>query len=118
MQSALSRVRRIAVILFCCWFPIVAICNNSTAQTDSEVTAKEKNSPATDIPKPVPRARWSEDGSTFGDASPLLYPENSPYDFFWGPIKSIPLHKSEESYLNLGGELRLAYEFYFYKKEG
>ena len=118
MQSALSRFRRIAIILFCCLFQIVAICNNSTAQTAPEVTAKEKNSPAADIPKPVPRARWSEDWSTFGDASPLLYPENSPYDYFWAPIKSIPLNKSKASYLSLGGELRLAYEFYDEKDMG
>lgn len=88
------------------------------AKTGSESTVNKNSGPVANIPKPIPRARWSEDWSTFGDASPLLYPENSPYDYFWAPIKYIPLNTSKESYLSFGGELRLAYEFYDEKDMG
>ena len=118
MQSTLKSFHLLGIILFCCLFPIVVFFSNSMAKTGSESTVNKNSGPVANIPKPIPRARWSEDWSTFGDASPLLYPENSPYDYFWAPIKYIPLNTSKESYLSFGGELRLAYEFYDEKDMG
>lgn len=57
-------------------------------------------------PKPVPRARWSENWSAVRDNAPLTSDDS------WRPSKYIPLNKSGNSYLSLGGEYRLAYEMY------
>jgi hypothetical protein len=48
----------------------------------------------------------------------LLFPEIAPSDYFWAPIKFIPLKWSKESYLSFGGEFRLAYELYDEKDMG
>ncbi len=73
---------------------------------------KADDKPTPKQPKPRPRARWSEDWSTIGNPAPLVDTEFPPSDYFWRPIKFIPLDESGESYLSLGGESRLAYEVY------
>jgi len=57
-------------------------------------------------PKPVNRARWSEEWSAPPE-NVLLVSDDS-----WRPPKFIPLGKSGEAYLSYGGEYRLAYENY------
>ena len=75
--------------------------------------ASEKTMPhPLEQPGPTPRARWAEDWSTLGDPAPFVDTEPPLYDEFWRPIKYIPLDKSGETYLSLGGEARLAYEVY------
>lgn len=121
MKSKLFRYKslyRLSAVLLCSLFLSLSISNYSWAQTDPESVGKAENSSTENRPPPIPRARWSEDWSTFGDATPLLYPEITPYDYFWAPVKFIPLNKSKDSYLSFGGELRLAYELYDEKDMG
>lgn len=118
MHPSPDTFHRLSAILLCCLFSFVGICPDSRAETSPESAATEENSPRSITPKPIPRARWSEDWSTFGDASPLLFGEDLPYDYFWAPIKSIPLSKNKDSYISFGGEARLAYEFYDEKDMG
>jgi hypothetical protein len=77
-----------------------------------------KNKPAPKQPGSKPRERWSEDWSTIGDPAPLFGTDQPPIDNFWRPLKYIPLNKSGETYLSLGGESRLSYEFYDDKDMG
>ena len=83
------------------------------AQTDGlpDESTVAKNAPIKQ-PGPIPRARWSEDWSVFGDPAPLVDSEEPPAGEFWRPLKHIPLNESGESYLSLGAEARLAYERY------
>jgi hypothetical protein len=69
-------------------------------------------------PGPNPRARWSEDWSTWGDLAPIIDIDQPPSDEFWRPLKYIPLNESGETYLSFGGESRLAYELYDEKDMG
>ena len=62
-------------------------------------------------PKPLLRARWSEDWSVLHEI-PLQDTKPSTDDGFLRPIKYIPLNKSGDCYLSLGGEYRIAYEMY------
>ena len=98
---------------------IVSNCSWAQSDTTSEDLSQTAASNL-DVkrPKPIPRARWSEDWSTFGDMAPLLYPEVTSTNNFWDPIKYIPLNESGESYLSFGGEFRLAYEVYDDKDMG
>jgi len=69
-------------------------------------SAADDSTPDQKQPRPIPRARWSEDWSVLRDTAPLTS------DDFWRPVKYIPLGKRGDSYLSLGGEYRLAYELY------
>jgi hypothetical protein len=84
-----------------------------TAAIAAEDTAPESPKAVQEpVPKPAPRARWSEDWSTLRDITPLEdAPPPTGYRFLQ-PIKYIPLNKSGDAYLSLGGEYRLAYELY------
>jgi hypothetical protein len=62
-------------------------------------------------PKPVPRARWSEDWSVLREV-PLRDTMPSTEPGFLRPIKYIPLTKSGNCYLSFGGEYRIAFEMY------
>jgi hypothetical protein len=62
-------------------------------------------------PKPLLRARWSEDWSVLRE-TPLQDTEPSTDDGLLRPIKYIPLNKGGDCYLSLGGEYRIAYEMY------
>jgi hypothetical protein len=113
---------RIIIILLFSTLLLFIVPGNSAAETDSlhpepsvtktevEITQKQ--------PGPNPRARWSEDWSTIGDPAPLFGTDQPPAENFWRPLKYIPLNKSGESYLSIGGESRLAYEFYDDKDMG
>jgi hypothetical protein len=81
-------------------------------------TGITEDKPAPKQPGPNPRARWSEDWSTWGDLAPLVDIEQPPSDEFWRPLKHIPLNESGHSYLSFGGEARLAYELYDDKDMG
>lgn len=74
--------------------------------------AVASDSPTPSQPKPVPRARWSEDWSVLRDPAPMQ-DIAAPMAHRWlRPIKNIPLNQSGDAYLSLGGEYRLAYELY------
>ncbi len=107
---------RIISILFFNSLLLFAVLGNSAAETDSlhpaPSSTKTEVETAQKQPGPNPRARWSEDWSTIGDPAPLFGTQQPPADNFWRPLKYIPLNKSGETYLSLGGESRLAYEFY------
>jgi hypothetical protein len=77
-----------------------------------------KNNPTYKLPKPAPRARWSEDWSTLGNAAPFTNTEPTIAKRLWLTLKHIPLNNSKESYLSLGGEARLAWELYKDKDMG
>ena len=113
---------RIIVILLFCSFLSLVIPNNGAAQNDYLYPVpsieKPKDKPDPKQPGPKPRARWSEDWSTWGDLAPLLDTEPVSTGEFWRPLKNIPLNKSGDTYLNLGGEARLAYEIYDDKDMG
>lgn len=63
------------------------------------------------LPEPIVRARWLEDWSTV-DVAPIDGSDSTAADYFWAPIKHIPLGDSGTSYLALGGEFRLHFEEY------
>jgi hypothetical protein len=85
---------------------VLVLCIGAAAAVMAE------GSPAPEQPKPVPRARWSEDWSLVRDLTPLRdTPPPAPYAFL-RPIKYIPLNESGDAYLSLGGGYRLAYELY------
>jgi hypothetical protein len=114
---------RIITVLLCLLLLPLLAPESSVAQKNSlhpespaEVTTV---SPATKLPGPIPRARWSEDWSTIGDPAPFLDDTlQPPAGGFWHPLKYIPLNESGESYFSLGGEARLAYENYDDKDMG
>jgi hypothetical protein len=64
------------------------------------------------VPKPVQRARWSEDWSVQHDLAPLRHEQGQVAKDSWQPFKYIPLNERGDSYLSFGGEYRLAYELY------
>jgi hypothetical protein len=70
------------------------------------------DSPAPNQPKPVPRARWSEDWSVLREPASIHDTSEPIVHRLLRPIKNIPLGESADFYLNLGGEYRLAYELY------
>jgi len=74
--------------------------------------AVAEDSPAQNPPKPVPRARWSEDWSVLRDVTPLTGEAPATPNRFLRPIKNIPLNASGDINLSLGGEYRIAYELY------
>lgn len=85
---------------------VLVLCIGAAAAVMAE------GSPAPEQPKPVPRARWSEDWSLVRDLTPLRdTPPPAGYGFL-RPIKYIPLNESGDAYLSLGGGYRLAYELY------
>jgi hypothetical protein len=97
----------------------VADASEEKAVILEEVPAEEvDDKQAPKLPGPIPRARWSEDWSTYGDTAPLLDTGVPPSDYFLRSIKFIPLDESGEMYLSLGGEFRLAYEVYDDKDMG
>ena len=110
------------IFLFCCAHMLLVVPpNGAWAQSDNlseDISQKQDANPDIQRPKPIPRARWSEDWSTFGNVNPLLYPEVTSTNNFWDPIKYIPLNESGETYLSFGGEARLAYEVYDDKDMG
>ena len=98
--------RKISILLTGLFLSIAATNHPGPPLCTAQDKAPEKQ------PGPKPRARWSEDWSTWGDLAPLLETELPPSGKFWHPIKHIPLNESGETYLSLGGEARLAYELY------
>ena len=109
------------ILLFCSILSLV-VPNNSAAQNDylysDPSLGKTIDESASKQPGPNPRARWSEDWSTWGDLAPLIATEPVSTGEFWRPLKHIPLNESGESYLSFGGEARLAYELYDEKDMG
>lgn len=123
MRNILNQCNVTCLIIFLLiWAPIgLIVPNYARAQSDvsaEDISHKAASNQDGNRPKPIPRARWSEDWSTFGNVTPLLYPEVTSTNNFWDPIKYIPLNESGESYLSFGGEARLAYEVYDDKDMG
>lgn len=112
MHCTGTSVRQLALILVlgCSSYIVITVPSQAEEAPDRQTESYHNRQQA--IPRPIPRARWSEDWSSFGNATPLTYPEISPTSYFWSPLKNIPIGHNRESYLNLGGELRLAYEIY------
>ena len=94
----------------------IPVCMGTTAIAENNPTPEPPEAVpkpvARSIPKPVPRARWSEDWSTLRDITPLEDAAPPTGYRFLQPIKFIPLNESGDAYLSLGGEYRLAYELY------
>ena len=98
--------------------PKAANAENEALHIDSSAGVALEH-PASKHPGPIPRARWSEDWSVIGNPAPLVVDDLAPVgDEFWRPLKHITLNKSGERYLSVGGEARLAYEFYDDKDMG
>jgi hypothetical protein len=76
---------------------ILPLCGISMAADDDTAITK---------PRPIPRARWSEDWSGFMENAPLTSQKG------WRPDKYMALGTKGDSYLSIGGEYRLAYELY------
>lgn len=113
---------RIVIVLIFGSLISITIPQYSTAQKDYSYPEPSieipEDKPEPKQPGPIPRARWSEDWSTWGDLAPLLDAEPKSTGKFWRPLKYIPLNESREIYLNFGGEARLAYELYDEKDMG
>jgi hypothetical protein len=108
--------RIVSLLLFLMLWPL-AVPKKSMAQKVSlhpEPAAGVASSPpAVNQPRPIPRSRWSEDWSTLRNVAPFMMDDGQPSSGeLRNPLKYIPLNKSGNSYLNLGGEYRLAYEQY------
>jgi hypothetical protein len=111
-----SLFRVIIALIFLLLLPL-AIPPNSVAQKDGLHPEPSDGSPQGQLvskqPGPIPRARWSEDWATLRNAAPFMMDDGQPSSGeLQNPLKYIPLNKSGNSYLNLGGEYRLAYEQY------
>jgi len=121
-MSEYRALYRLVIILLFGALLLLVVPNNSAAQKDNlqpepSIGITEDKSDEK-LPGPNPRARWSEDWSTWGDLAPLIGTGPLPSGKFWRPLKNIPLNKNGETYLNLGGEARLAYELYDEKDMG
>jgi hypothetical protein len=85
------------------------LCAREPALANEE---PEPAQPPAAQPKPVPRARWSEDWSAVRDPAPLTGTSSTATDRLLRPIKFIPFDEAGDFYLSLGGEYRFAYEIY------